>query len=198
MQAFADKIWTAAQGHLRSTLSSDIYNLWFAPLRPCAHDQNSIVLEVSNDFCEVWLKDNYLSLLQDAVAAASGRQLQVRFKVNSATAAATPPGPPPPARIKATEAAPDRSSASQDVSLNPRNTFDTFVVGNNNNFSYAAALAVAQAPGKSYNPLFLYGGVGLGKTHLLHAIGQYVVGHRKTARVAFISSEKFTNEYIDG
>ena len=198
MQGSADKIWTAAQGHLRSTLSSDIYNLWFAPLRPCAHDQNSIVLEVSNDFCEVWLKDNYLSLLQDAVAAASGRQLQVRFKVNSATAAATPPGPPPPARIKATEAAPDRSSASQDVSLNPRNTFDTFVVGNNNNFSYAAALAVAQAPGKSYNPLFLYGGVGLGKTHLLHAIGQYVVGHRKTARVAFISSEKFTNEYIDG
>src|SRR5439155_3144170 len=89
-------------------------------------------------------------------------------------------------------------ASCRDHGFNPKNTFDTFVVGNNNNFSYAAALAVAQAPGKSYNPLFLYGGVGLGKTHLLHAIGQYVVGHRKTARVAFISSEKFTNEYIDG
>ena len=197
MQAFADKIWTAAQGHLRSTLSSDIYNLWFAPLRPCGHDQNSIVLEVSNDFCEVWLKDNYLGLLQDAVAAASGKQLQVRFKVNSATAAPAPAGPSPSARVRASEPAPERISASYDLVLNPKNTFDTFVVGNNNNFAYAASLAVAQAPGKSYNPLFLYGGVGLGKTHLLHAIGQYVVAQRKTARVAFVSSEKFTNEYID-
>ncbi len=199
MQASADKIWTAAQGHLRSTLSSDIYNLWFAPLRPCAHDQHSIVLEVSNDFCEVWLKDNYLSLLQDAVAAASGRQLQVRFKVNPTSAAAAPANTPSPARTKAAEVAPDRNSApSHDIGLNPKNTFETFVVGNNNNFAYAAALAVAQSPGKSYNPLFLYGGVGLGKTHLLHAIGQHVVAQRKTARVAFVSSEKFTNEYIDG
>jgi chromosomal replication initiator protein len=88
--------------------------------------------------------------------------------------------------------------ASQEVGFNPKNTFDTFVVGNNNNFSYAAALAVAQAPGKSYNPLFLYGGVGLGKTHLLHAIGHHVATHKKGARVAYLSSERFTNEYIDG
>jgi chromosomal replication initiator protein len=81
--------------------------------------------------------------------------------------------------------------------FNPRNTFDTFVVGGNNQFAHGAALAVAQAPGKSYNPLFLYGGVGLGKTHLLHAIGQHVAGHRKALRVAYVSSEKFTNEFID-
>ena len=85
-----------------------------------------------------------------------------------------------------------------DIHFNPKNTFDTFVVGNNNNFAYAAALAVAQAPGKSYNPLFVYGGVGLGKTHLLHAIGQHVSTNKKSARVAYLSSEKFTNEYIDG
>src|SRR5438034_10234402 len=83
MQASADKIWIAAQEQLRSMLSADIYNLWFAPLRPCAHDQNSIVLEVADDFCEVWLKDNYLSLLQEVLAVASGRHLQVRFKVSS-------------------------------------------------------------------------------------------------------------------
>src|SRR4029079_180611 len=87
-------------------------------------------------------------------------------------------------------------SAAREFPFNPKNTFETFVVGNNNTFAHAAALAVSQAPGKSYNPLFLYGGVGLGKTHLLHAIGQYVVAHKKGARVTYVSSEKFTNEFI--
>jgi chromosomal replication initiator protein len=198
MQASAERIWGAAQEHLRSMLSADIYNLWFAPLRACGQDQNGILLEVANDFCEVWLKDNYMGLLQDVLAVASGRQLQVRFKVNPAGAAAIPPLPAVelPA-TRAIEAAPERNSANHDP-FNPKNTFDTFVVGTNNNFAYAAAQAVAQSPGKSYNPLFLYGGVGLGKTHLLHAIGQHVVGHKKGARVAYVSSEKFTNEYIDG
>ena len=91
-----------------------------------------------------------------------------------------------------------RSGGNAELEFNPKNTFEAFVVGSNNNFAYAAALAVAQAPGKSYNPLFLYGGVGLGKTHLLHAIGHYVTTHKRGARVAYISSEKFTNEYIDG
>ena len=149
-------------------LSGDTYNLWFAPLHTFSLDGGTLVLEVANDFCEVWLKDNYMGLLEDVVALAAGRQLQIKFKVGAALL------------TKAGE------------------IIDTFVVGNNNNFAYAAALAVAQAPGKSYNPLFLYGGVGLGKTHLLHAIGQHVAGQRKAARVAYLSSEKFTNEYIDG
>ena len=196
MQASADKIWTTAQEQLRSMLSSDVYNLWFAPLRASAHDHNSIVLEVADDFCEVWLKDNYMSLLQDVLAVASGQQLEVRFKV-------TPPAGAPAAGALVATAKPKTSAVADrnsnyDLNFNPKNTFETFVVGNNNNFACAAAQAVAQAPGKSYNPLFLYGGVGLGKTHLLHAIGQYVVAHRKGARVAYLSSEKFTNEYIDG
>jgi chromosomal replication initiator protein len=198
MQASAETIWTAAQGHLRSMLSPDTYNLWFAPLRPCGSDVNSIVLEVANDFCEVWLKDNYLGLLQDVVALASGHQLQVRFKVGPGNQAAAPVAASP---IQETPKAPElpieRASNTHDINFNPKNTFETFVVGNNNNFAYAAALAVAQSPGKSYNPLFLYGGVGLGKTHLLHAIGQHVGGQKRGARVAYVSSEKFTNEYID-
>ena len=179
-------------------LSADTYKLWFESLRATDLEGNSLVLEVSNDFCEVWLKDNYMGLLQDVVALAAGRQLQIKFKVgfglNGAPAQAAPAPAPKP---KITEPAAERPSAHSDLHFNPKNTFDTFVVGNNNNFSYAAALAVAQAPGKSYNPLFLYGGVGLGKTHLLHAIGQHVVNHKKGARVAYVSSEKFTNEYID-
>jgi chromosomal replication initiator protein len=182
-------------------LSGDIYNLWFAPLRAVEGENQAIVLEVANDFCEVWLKDNYMDLLQDVIALTCGRQLPVNFKVtNTAPAHSMSAMPPRPSeKSKPTEPAPERNStAVPDLAFNPKNTFETFVVGNNNNFSYAAALAVAQAPGKSYNPLFLYGGVGLGKTHLLHAIGHRVVAHKKGARVAFLSSEKFTNEYIDG
>src|SRR5438128_2747489 len=197
MQTSADKIWTAAQGHLRSMLSTDTYNLWFAPLRACGQDNSSLVLEVANDFCEVWLKDNYMGLLQDVIALASGRQLQVKFKVGG-TSGHVAAALLSPAKSKVAEAAPEKVSAGHDLNFNPKNTFETFVVGSNNNFAYAASLAVAQAPGKSYNPLFLYGGVGLGKTHLLHAIGHHVVAHRKGARVAYVSSEKFTNEYIDG
>ena len=197
MQTSAEKTWGAAREHLRSMLSGDTYNLWFAPLRACAQDNHGLVLEVANDFCEVWLKDNYMELLQDVVALASGRQLQVKFKVASGLPT-TVTAAPVAAKTRTTEAVPERTSVAHEPSFNPKNTFDTFVVGNNNNFAYAAALAVAQAPGKFHNPLFLYGGVGLGKTHLLHAIGQHVVGQRRAARVAYVSSEKFTNEYIDG
>jgi chromosomal replication initiator protein len=201
MQTSTESIWTAAQEHLRSMLSVDIYNLWFAPLRAVEGENQAIVLEVANDFCEVWLKDNYMDLLQDVIAMTCGRQLPVNFKVtNTASTHATAAMMPQPVqKSKPAEPAPDHNStAVPDLAFNPKNTFETFVVGNNNNFSYAAAQAVAQAPGKSYNPLFLYGGVGLGKTHLLHAIGHHVVAHKKGARVAFLSSEKFTNEYIDG
>jgi len=198
MEASAEKVWSTAREHLRSILSADTYKLWFGPLRACAQDNNSITLEVANDFCEVWLKDNYMGLLQDVVASASGRQLQVKFKVGGNNGVAGTVPQPVHTKKKAAEPAPEPTKATQELSFNPKNTFDTFVVGNNNNFAYAASLAVAQAPGKSYNPLFLYGGVGLGKTHLLHAIGQHVVTQRKGARVAYLSSERFTNEYIEG
>jgi chromosomal replication initiator protein len=197
MQLSAEKIWTLAQDQLRAKLSKDTYNMWFAPLRACALDTNAITLEAPNEFCEVWLKDNYISLMQDAVAIAAGIKLQMKFKVGSGSAPAIATPIAPPAKTKIAEPAPERST-NHEIHFNPKNTFDSFVVGNNNNFAYAAALAVAQAPGKSYNPLFLYGGVGLGKTHLLHAIGQHVAGTKKGARVAYVSSEKFTNEYIDG
>ena len=200
MQLSAEKIWNSAREHIRTRLNADTYNMWFAPLRANAMDPSHVTLEVANEFCEVWLKDNYLSLLQDALTVAAGRQLQVRFKITAGgSAQALPAAAAPTARAaRAAETSHERSIHNGDISFNPKNTFETFVVGNNNNFAYAAALAVAQAPGKSYNPLFLYGGVGLGKTHLLHAIGQYVASNKKSARVAYLSSEKFTNEYIDG
>jgi chromosomal replication initiator protein len=197
MQPSAEKIWNSAQQLLRTMLNSDIYNLWFMPIRATALDGEIITLQVSDDFCEVWLKDNYLGLLRDVLMQASGQTLNVKFQVGSTTP--TLPGiTATKSKTKGdTEQVERNLNINRELVLNPRNTFETFVVGETNNHAHAAAMAVAQAPGKSYNPLFLYGGVGLGKTHLLHAIGQYVTGHKKNARVAYVSSEKFTNEYID-
>ena len=197
MQISAEKIWSTASEHLRVKLSRDTFNMWFAPLRPCLVDAQQLTIEAPNAFCEVWLKDNYLSLLQDAVAVAAGCRLQVKFKVTNASQLAAPVPVAVPVKTKSTESAAERANGSGDLHFNPKNTFDSFVVGTNNNFCFAAAKAVAEAPGKSYNPLFVYGGVGLGKTHLLHAIGQHVTSSKKNARVAYLSSEKFTNEYID-
>jgi chromosomal replication initiator protein len=194
MQPSADKIWNEAQEHLRSKLSPDTYKMWFASVQACEMDGNHITLEVANEFYEIWLKDNYLGVLQDALAIPAGRRLQVKFRINGQL---TPSAPAPTRIAKTVEPAVERAVSHSDLILNPKNTFDTFVVGANNNFACAAARAVAEAPGKSYNPLFLYGGTGLGKTHLLHAIGQHVAGNKKGARVAYVSSEKFTNEYID-
>ncbi len=192
MQATVEKIWTKTTKQIRTLLNTETYNLWFSSVQPVSLNQSSITLEVPNEFSEVWLKDNYLELLQDALAQASGRKLNIKFKVAAGgNGAATAPAKPTKGRRPAA-----RKATDGDLMFNPRNTFETFVVGNNNSFAHAAAMAVAQQPGKAYNPLFLYGGTGLGKTHLLHAIGQHVVGSKKAAKVSYVSSEKFTNEYI--
>jgi len=192
-QPTAETIWTSAQEQLRSLLNQDIYNLWFASLRAVALEGDCLTLEVANDFSELWLKDNYLGLLRDVIIQASGQPLDIQFRV----APSTPRSGETTVVSVPQEPEPERHPTTRDYSFNPRNTFDTFVVGNNNTFAHAAAMAVSQTPGKSYNPLFVFGGVGLGKTHLLHAIGQFVVTHRRNARVTYVSSEKFTNEFID-
>ncbi len=190
MQANVEKIWTKTTKQIRTLLNTETYNLWFSSVQPVSLNNSSITLEVPNEFSEVWLKDNYMDLLQDAVAAASGKKLTIKFKV----AAEGNGEVPAPAKARGRKST--KKTTSGDLMFNPRNTFDSFVVGNNNSFAHAAAMAVAQQPGKAYNPLFLYGGTGLGKTHLLHAMGQYVVGNKKTAKVTYVSSEKFLNEYV--
>ena len=194
MELSAAKLWSSAQQLLRTRLNAEIYHLWFAPLRAVSVDSESLTLEVPNDFSEVWLKDNYLDLIRDALGQCTGEALRVDFVVGNGVELKH-------ANVEVSRPAPKKEEladpGAREIPFNPKNTFETFVVGNNNTFAHAAALAVAQAPGKSYNPLFLYGGVGLGKTHLLHAIGQYVVSHKKGARVTYVSTEKFTNEFID-
>ena len=190
MHATVDKIWTQTTDQIRTLLNTETYNLWFSSVQPVSLNQSSITLEVPNEFSEVWLKDNYLELLQSALKTASGRKLNIKFTIADGKGSV----PAKPARGKKADAV--KKVSDGDLVFNPRNTFDTFVVGNNNSFAHAAAMAVAQQPGKAYNPLFLYGGTGLGKTHLLHAVGQHVVSSKKGAKVSYVSSEKFTNEYI--
>jgi chromosomal replication initiator protein len=199
MQPSAEKMWTGAQEFLRAMLNNgEIYNLWFAPLRASALEGDCITLDVANEFSELWLKDNYLDLLRNVLSRAGNRPMNVSFRIAGAPGAARASEPAAADKTTTRDTTDaDRNGAARELPFNPKNTFDTFVVGNNNTFAHAAAIAVAQQPGKSYNPLFLYGGVGLGKTHLLHAIGQHVVKNKKYARVTYVSTEKFTNEFID-
>ena len=196
MQTPLEKIWTSASNLLRERLNSDIFSLWFAGLRPKSLVEDDITIEVPNDFSELWIKSNYLSLIQDAVCHASGRPLNVKFAISPVESPARRANGTRTQAASAVPANPPEAPLSA-FDFNPRNTFDNFVVGSNNSFAHAACIAVAQNPGKAYNPLFVYGGVGLGKTHLLHAIGHYVVRHRRNPRVAYVSSERFTNEYIE-
>jgi chromosomal replication initiator protein len=195
MQAAAQQTWDIARNHIRSTLGTETFDLWFAPIRPRSQNQSSLVLEVADNFSESWLKDNYVEILEEAVSQASGRQLEIQFEVAPQRVCCTNAYV---SQTQPTQAQPAAQRIASEALFNPASNFETFVVGNNNNFAHAAALAVAKSPGKAYNPLFLYGGVGLGKTHLLHAIGHRVLSEKKGARVAYLSSERFTNEYIDG
>ena len=127
MQATVDKIWTQTTDQIRTLLNTETYNLWFSSVQPVSLNQSSITLEVPNEFSEGWLKDNYLELLQDALATASGRKLNIKFKVAEGNGAA--PAPAKPARGKKAAV---KKASDGDLVVNPRNTFDTFVVGNNN------------------------------------------------------------------
>ena len=186
-----DHVWKEACNALQGMLNPDMFNRWFVPIKPVEVRDGVLVLGVANEFYQIWLKDNFLPLVREAVNQYSKQPLQVRFTVADGIkeSARTPTG--------ATVA--DKRVAGRpalDLKLNSRYTFDTFVVGPNNNFAHAAALAVAQSPGKAYNPLFSYGGVGLGKTHLMQAIGHHAAHRGKNLRVCYITCEQFTNEFI--
>ncbi len=202
MHKTAEKLWGEALEVLRQMLNPETFKLWFARIGAKSVAGNTIRLEVIDEFNGVWLKENYLGLIRDVLARVSGEHWTVEFEVGKAAVqpAAAPAEEPPAAapRPAAQHNHGRHQSGTPDSVFNPANTFESFVVGDSNTFAHGAALAVAQSPGKSYNPLFLYGGVGLGKTHLLHAVGQYVASQKRGAKVAYVSSERFTNEFIDG
>lgn len=179
------QIWDEALALIRARLAIPIYRSWFESIGVADLDGSTLRLSVPSRFAKEWIEPRYLPLIAGAVATAAGRDLEITFEVSSEAAAAPQPEPPPDPRPRPPE-----------VLLSPRYTFESYVIGGSNRFAHAAALAVAEAPARAYNPLFIYGGVGLGKTHLLHAIGHYIVQTQPRSIVTYVSSEKFTNEFI--
>ena len=183
-----NQVWKDAGTALQGMLNADLFSRWFAPIRPIEIKDDTLVLGVANDFSQIWLQDNFLPLVREAVNQAAKSPLQVKFVVDPN---AQRPEQGPVQIQKETAVRP-----ALDIKLNPRYTFDSFVVGPNNSFAHAAAMAVAQSPAKAYNPFFMYGGVGLGKTHLMQAIGHCAARGHKSAKVCYVTSEQFLNEYI--
>lgn len=187
----AAEIWEKVCAHLKARLHPDVFTRWIAVIRPVTIDATGLQLAVDNDFYQSWLEDNYLPLIRDAVSATAHHEVNVHFQVNP-VAAPQPSQAPRPSRTPRPVA---RKPAST-LTLNPHYTFDNFIVGPSNSFSHAASLAVAQAPARAYNPLLIYGGSGLGKTHLIQAIGAHVLTS-SNASVCYLRSDELLNEYID-
>jgi chromosomal replication initiator protein len=200
--ALQTSLWETVKCDLKGLFPEDVFAMWFEPLRCVEATEDTLTLGVPNDFAAIWIHDNYLDLISQRIRLAAGRMVHVSLrKTDTGTPAATP------ARATSAPAEPkSRTTARRPLryderlaannSLNPRNTFENFVVGSNNQLAHAAALAVAQAPAQAYNPLFIHGSTGLGKTHLMHAIGHSILQRNPEARIAYLSTEKFTNEFI--
>jgi chromosomal replication initiator protein len=193
-------LWETVKCDLKGLFPEDVFAMWFEPMACIEATEDTITLGVPNDFAAIWIHDNYLDLISQRLRLTAGRMVHVSLRKldNGAGPAPARHEPAPRHRNGAaklrTVRYDERLAAAS--SLNPRNTFENFVVGPNNQLAHAAALAVAQAPAQAYNPLFIHGATGLGKTHLMHAIGHNILQRNAEAKVAYLSTEKFTNEFI--
>ncbi len=182
------EIWKKILDEIEQNVSSASFGVWFADLKLVELSQENAVIESSSEFNRNWLEDLYKDLIAQSIFKVVGESPEITLivageeSVNSSIVNDEKPVEPTEERV---------------FNINEENTFDTFVIGNGNRFAHAASLAVAEAPAKAYNPLFIYGGVGLGKTHLMHAIGNYIKKTRPDAKVAYLSSERFTNDFIN-
>ena len=186
-----DAVWDEVRSRLRGTLNNQTYKFAFAGARPLALDEGRLVLAVDSELLRQWIRQRYLPLLRDALFEVRGQDLQVEVVVEAPSGdAQAPPAEPDEAPARAL-------SPRRPLGLQPRFTFEAFVTGPSNRFAHAAALAVAEQPARAYNPFFVYGGVGLGKTHLLHAIGHFAAANHPELSVTYVSVETFTNEFIN-
>ena len=195
--AISQDIWTNVLSYVRKNISEVEYHTWFVPVRPLGVQAGALVLGVRNSFAQEWFRKHYQDLLEDALRQLGAEAPQVSFEVLPAVqdAMISPLDLPVGTSPASARTAPPLDPRLK--TLNHKYIFENFVVGPNNNLSHAASLAVAESPGKTYNPLFIYGDVGLGKTHLMHAVGHYVLERYPQKRVEYVSTESFTNDLIN-
>jgi len=198
-------IWSAICLELQQVVSADAVTRWFRPLRVHNFVSQTLTLASDNTIYQYWIEENYLSQLKATASRVLGENVNIQFlpcsdlagKPGAGTIKPDVPLKAEPVRVKRESIRTAPASAGEARgTMNPRYTFESFVVGVNNQFAHAAARAVALAPARTYNPLFLHGSVGLGKTHLMQAIGHLILAHKKHLRVLYVTSEQFTNEYI--
>jgi chromosomal replication initiator protein len=196
----AKQVWRAALGELQVSLSPANFETWLKETSLVDVDDQRFRIAVPNGFAKDWLEQRYRSLISQTLARIVGYSVQVEFVVNAE--ATNGHDAPAPAEASGASGVPVRLEPTRvggeggTTNINPRYTFSNFIVGSANRLAHAASLSVAERPGHAYNPLFLYGGVGLGKTHLMHAIGNQVIGKFPRKKVVYATSEKFTNEFI--
>jgi chromosomal replication initiator protein len=182
----AQSLWSEVAGRLKGALNDTTYRTWFADAEGVELTDDTLVVSVPNDFTREWIEGHFLGLIGAAARDATGQERRIRLTVADH-----------PRETAAAAAAPPRKQSEGSLGLNAKYTFDSFVIGSSNRFAHAAALAVAEAPAQAYNPLFIYGGTGLGKTHLMQAIAQYVGEHSSELSVRYVTSETFMNDFIN-
>jgi chromosomal replication initiator protein len=180
----AEGLWSEVSGRLRGALNETTYRTWFDHVEGLELSQDTFVLAVPNDFTRDWIEGHFIGLINAAVGDATGHERRIQLAVTEHEG-------------ELPEAVEVHRREAMALGLNPKYTFDSFVIGSSNRFAHAAALAVAEAPAQAYNPLFIYGGTGLGKTHLLQAIAQYVNDNQVELSVRYVTSETFMNDFIN-
>ncbi|MFX0549884.1 chromosomal replication initiator protein DnaA [Hathewaya histolytica] len=192
MDVQLNQIWEKTITIIKGELSEVSFNTWIKSITPLSLSGSTIKLCVPNNFTKEILESRYKDLIFNALKMLTSKQFNIEFLIGEENSTEE--------KIPKKSNLADRSINLPDEmssTLNPKYTFNSFVIGNSNRFAHAASLAVAEAPAKAYNPLFIYGGVGLGKTHLMHAIGHYILQNNSKSKVVYVTSEKFTNELIN-
>ena len=185
-------LWKNTLNNICNNVNTPTFKTWFEPIKPIAFKKNTLTISVNSHFAKEWLESRHLDTLLNSVHSVINSSAKLKIIVEAGISSR--------ANVDYTGSVRGVDSNKTNpvvLSFNPKYTFDTFVVGSGNRFAYSATLAVSEKPGKAYNPLFIYGGVGLGKTHLLHAIGQYVLGLYPGTVVKYVSAEKFLNDFIN-
>ncbi|MDR2735343.1 MAG: chromosomal replication initiator protein DnaA [Puniceicoccales bacterium] len=193
-------IWNVVKEDFKKSFPADVYSTWFDTIPGVKQSGNdSVIIMVPNDFAAIWIHDNYRDIIIDKFQMALGHSTEISFEVvcDDVDCGYADQKPLKKRTAKGSkDSKANCSDNSEEYALSPRNTFENFVIGTGNQMAHAASIAIANAPAKAYNPLFLYGFTGLGKTHLMHAVAHHVLAHNRNTKVVYTSTEKFTNEFI--